>query len=83
MLVKGNQWKELGCKSSWMVWEKGHDWMITGEAKNELCYDLHRITKEPNESNLAMLWGSINEDSTLLIYLKRFGGKNTDNLITR
>ena len=25
MLVKGNQWKELGCKSSWMVWEKGHD----------------------------------------------------------
>ena len=57
--------------------------MITGQAKNELCYDLHRITKEANESNLAMLWGSIKEDSTLLIYLKSFGGKNTDNLITR
>ena len=38
---------------------------------------------QANESNLAMLWGSIKEDSTLLIYLKRFGGKNTDNLITR
>ena len=57
--------------------------MITGQAKNKLFYDLHSITKEPNESHLAMLWGSIKEDSTLLIYLKRFGGKNTDNLITR
>ena len=49
--------------------------MITGQAKNELCYDLHRITKEPNQSNLAMLWGSIKEVSTLLIYLKRFRSK--------
>ena len=57
--------------------------MITGQAKNKLFYDVHSITKEPNESHLAMLWGSIKEDSTLLIYLKRFGGKNTDNLITR
>ena len=57
--------------------------MITGQAKNELCYDSHRITKERNESNLAMLWGSIKEDTTLLIYLKRFGSKNTDNLIIR
>ena len=55
-----------------MVWEKGHDRMITGQAKNKLFYDLHRITKEPNESNLAMLCGSIKEDSTLLVYLKRF-----------
>ena len=46
--------------------------MITGQAKNKLFYDLHSITKEPNESHLAMLWGSIKEDSTLLIYLKRF-----------
>ena len=46
--------------------------MITVQFKNDLCYDLHRITKELDESNLAMLWGSINEDSTLVTYLKSF-----------
>ena len=46
--------------------------MITGQAKNKLFYALQRIAKEPNESNLAMLCGSIKEDSTLLVYLKRF-----------
>ena len=30
-----------------------------------------------------MVWGSISEDSTLVIYLKSFWAKNTDNLIVR
>ena len=39
---------------------------------NDLSNDLHAgvPTKEENESNLAMLWGSINEDSALVTYLK-------------
>ena len=36
---------------------------------NDLCNDLHGVTKEGNESNLAMLWGSFNEDSALVTYL--------------
>ena len=42
---------------------------------NDLCNDLHEVTKEENESNLTMLWGSINEDSALVTYLKSFWGK--------
>ena len=42
---------------------------------NDLCNDLHGVTEEGNESNLAMLWSSINEDSALVTYLKRFLGK--------
>ena len=26
---------------------------------NDLCNDLHGVTKEGNESNLAMLWGAL------------------------
>ena len=37
---------------------------------NDLCNDLHGVTKEGNESNLAMLWGSMKKDSTLVTYLK-------------
>ena len=50
---------------------------------NDLSNDLHAVTKEGNESNLAMLWGSINEDSALVTYLKSFLGKKTDNVIVR
>ena len=39
---------------------------------NDLCNDLHEVTKEGNESNLTMLWGYINEDSALVTYLKSF-----------
>ena len=39
---------------------------------NDLSNDLHGVTKEGDESNLAMLWGSINEDSSLVTYLKSF-----------
>ena len=42
---------------------------------NDLSNDLHGVTKEGNESNLAMLWGSINEDSALVTYLKSFLGE--------
>ena len=30
-----------------------------------------------------MLWGSINEDSALVTYLKSFLGEKTDNVIVR
>ena len=40
-------------------------------------------TKEENESNLAMLWGSINEDSALVTYLNKFLAKNKDDLVLR
>ena len=48
---------------------------------NDLCNNLHGVTEEGSESNLAMLWGSINEDSALVTYLKRFLGRKTDNVI--
>ena len=48
MLVRGNQWKQLLQQQLLdRTWEKRHDWMITA-GKNDLCYDLHRITKQPN-----------------------------------
>ena len=47
---------------------------------NNLCNDLHGVTEEGNEPNLAMLWGSINEDSALVTYLKIFLGEKTDNV---
>ena len=41
------------------------------EAKQrQLLVGMGVPTKEENESNLAMLWGSINEDSALVTYLK-------------
>ena len=56
MLVKGNQWKHLwqqqlldGTMGKLKAMGEG----LLG--KNDLRYDLHRITKERNESNLAML----------------------------
>jgi len=48
---------------------------------NDLWNDLHEVTKEENESNLTMLWGSINEDSALVTYLKSFFWEKTDNVI--
>ena len=48
---------------------------------NDLCNDLHGVPKEGNKSDLTMLWGSINEDSALVTYLKSFWGKKTDNVI--
>ena len=48
---------------------------------NDLCNDLHDVTEDGKESNLAMLWGSINEDSALVTYLKHFLEKKTDVII--
>ena len=52
---------------------------------NDLSNDLHAgvPTKEENESNMAMLWGSINEDSALVTYLNNFLAKNKDDLVLR
>ena len=52
---------------------------------NDLSNDLHAgvPTKEESESNMAMLWGSINEDSALVTYLKKCLAKNKDNLVLR
>jgi len=38
---------------------------------NQLSSDMRGLQTESNESNLAMLWGSINEDSALVTYLKK------------
>ena len=51
-LVRGNQWKQLTeTPQPWMEHGKKAmvKWLL---GKNDLCYDLHRITKETNESNL-------------------------------
>ena len=55
MLVRGNQWKQLAATTqSWI--EHGKKAMIKRLlGKNDLCYDLHRITEETNESDLSML----------------------------
>ena len=37
---------------------------------NQILRDLQGLPTKSGESNLAMLWGSINEDSTLVFYLK-------------
>ena len=39
---------------------------------NQLSGDLLGLQTESSESNLAMLWGSINEDSALVTYLNKF-----------
>ena len=45
--------------------------------QSDLSNDLHAAvpTKEENEANIAMLWGSINEDSALVTYLNNFQPK--------
>ena len=52
MLVRGNQWKQLA-ETPQPGMEHGKkamiEWLL---GKNDLCYDLHRITKETDESNL-------------------------------
>ena len=50
-----------------------------------LSDDLHAgvPTKEENESNLAMLWGSINENSAIVTYLNKFLAENKDDLVLR
>ena len=52
---------------------------------SDLSNDLHAavLTKEENESNLAMLWGSINENSALVTYLNTFLAENKDDLVLR
>ena len=45
------------------------------EYQDDLCNALHGMTKEEDESTLAAFWGSINKDSALATYLKRFYGK--------
>lgn len=50
---------------------------------NDLSNDLHGMPKQANETNLAMLWGSINEDSALVPYLKSFLTKSKDDYIVR
>ena len=47
---------------------------------NDLSNDLHGSPKEAiNESNLAMLWGSINEESTIVTYLKNIFVQSKDD----
>ena len=52
---------------------------------SDLSDDLHAgvPTKEENESNLAMLWGSINENSAIVTYLNKFLAENKDDLVLR
>ena len=56
MLVKGNQWKHLW-QQQLLDGTMGKlkamiEWLLD---KNDLRYDLLRMTKETNKSNLAML----------------------------
>ena len=57
MLVRGNQWKQLAeTPQPWMEHGKKAmiEWLL---GKNDLCYDLHRVTKETNESYLQCYKG--------------------------
>ena len=50
---------------------------------NQLFSDLHGLQTESSESNLAMLWGSINEDSALVTYLKNFFSHNKGKAVVK
>ena len=50
---------------------------------NQLFSDLHGFPTSTSESNLAMLWGSINEDSALVTYLKNFFPKDKDGVVIK
>ena len=50
---------------------------------NQLFSDLHGLQTEPSESNLAMLWGSINEDSALVTYLNKFFSQNKGGAVVK
>ena len=48
---------------------------------NQLSGDMHGLQTESNESNLAMLWGSINEDIALVTYLKNFFSQSKERVV--
>ena len=50
---------------------------------NQLFSDLHGLQTEPSESNLAMLWGSINEDSALVTYLNKFFSQHKGGAVVK
>lgn len=50
---------------------------------NQLFSDLHGLPTSSSESNLAMLWGSINEDSAIVTYLKNFFPNDKDGLVIK
>ena len=45
--------------------------------------DLHGLQTESSESNLATLWGSINEDSALVTYLNKFFTQNKGGAVVK
>ena len=50
---------------------------------NQILSDLHGLPTKSGESNLAMLWGSINEDSALVTYLKNFFPEDKDGVVIK
>ena len=48
---------------------------------NQILSDLHGLPTKSGESNLAMLWGCINEDSALVTYLKNFFPEDKDRVV--
>ena len=50
---------------------------------NQILSDLHGLPTKSGESNLAMLWESINEDSALVTYLKNFFPEDKDGVVIK
>ncbi|KAL9951170.1 hypothetical protein ACROYT_G043787 [Oculina patagonica] len=50
---------------------------------NQLFSDLHGLQPKSSESNLAMLWGSIHEDSALVTYLNKFFAQNKGGAVVK
>ena len=50
---------------------------------NQILSDLHGLPTKSGESNLAMLWGSINEESALVTYLKNFFTEDKDGVVIK
>ena len=50
---------------------------------NKLFSELHGLQTESSESNLAILWGSINEDSASVTYLNKFCSQNKGGAVVK
>jgi len=48
---------------------------------DHILRDLHGLPTKSGESNLAMLWGSINEDSALVTYLNNIFPEDSDGVV--
>ena len=48
---------------------------------NQLSSDMHGLQTQSIESNVAMLWGSINEGSALVTYLKKFFSQTKSGVV--